>query len=89
MDEFVIKLVEQEPLTIRLTDEPVQKIQLMEPLTGGLSDSYNYLQDKPKINDITLMGNKTLDDLDIQKKGNYPDERLTNLDIENLLSDFV
>lgn len=38
--------------------------------TGGTSD-YNDLENKPQINGHTLSGNKTLNDLGIQPKGNY------------------
>lgn len=37
--------------------------------TGGTSD-YNELTNKPQINSVELTGNKTLDDLDIQRKFN-------------------
>lgn len=38
--------------------------------TGGTND-YNKLKNHPSINDVTLIGNKTLNDLNIQPKGNY------------------
>lgn len=38
--------------------------------TGGTSD-YSTLENKPSINNITLNGNLSLDDLNIQVKGNY------------------
>lgn len=38
--------------------------------TGGTSD-YDSLTNRPKINNVTLTGNKTLDDLGIQEKGNF------------------
>ena len=38
--------------------------------TGGTSD-YNKLNNKPSINDVELSGNKTLDELGIQPKGDY------------------
>ena len=39
---------------------------------GGVSD-YNELTNKPQINSVELTGNKTLDDLDIQRKFNTVD----------------
>lgn len=36
-----------------------------------LNMNYNQASNKPKINNVTLEGNKTLDDLGIQPKGNY------------------
>ena len=38
--------------------------------SGGTSD-YNSLENIPSINNVTLVGNKTLNDLGIQAKGNY------------------
>ena len=38
--------------------------------SGGTSD-YNSLENIPQINSVSLVGNKTLDDLGIQAKGNY------------------
>lgn len=52
------------------------------------SSDYKDLTNKPKINDVVLIGNKTLDDLGIQPKGNYADkinivnETNTTLEIE-------
>lgn len=38
--------------------------------SGGTSD-YTQLENKPSINNVELNGNKTLDELNIQEKGNY------------------
>ena len=38
---------------------------------GGGSTNYNDLSNKPSINNVTLQGNKTLNDLGIQPSGNY------------------
>ena len=53
------------------------------------ASNYIDLLNKPKINNVELINNKTLDDLKIQPKGNYPDEALTNGEIEELLNNFV
>lgn len=55
---------------------------------GGTSD-YEKLQNKPQINNIELVKNKTLDELGIQEKGDYPNEVLTNTEIEDLINNFV
>lgn len=39
--------------------------------SGGVTTDYNDLTNKPQIGGIELSGNKTLDDLNIQAKGNY------------------
>lgn len=38
---------------------------------GGGTSNYNALTNKPKINNVELVGNKSLNDLGIQAKGNY------------------
>ena len=38
---------------------------------GGGTSNYNNLNNKPQVNSVTLQGNKSLDDLGIQPKGNY------------------
>lgn len=38
---------------------------------GGGTSNYNALTNKPKINNVELKGNKSLNDLGIQPKGNY------------------
>jgi hypothetical protein len=48
--------------------------------------NYNLLENKPKINDVVLQGDKTLDELGVQPKGDYADEILTNSEIEALLN---
>ena len=61
----------------------------INPITRMASDDYERLINQPQVNYVTLIGNKTLDDLDIQVKGDYPDEALTNTDIENILNGFA
>lgn len=43
----------------------------LNDLGGGGTDDYNKLKNKPSINNVPLEGSKSLDDLGIQKKGNY------------------
>lgn len=49
--------------------------------TGGTTN-YNQLTNKPKINGVELVGEKTLDDLGIQPSGDY-------LTAEDLSDNFV
>lgn len=58
---------------------------------GSASNSYNNLSNKPKINNVELSGNKSLDDLNIQEKGDYalssdiPDvSNFINKDVDDL-----
>lgn len=62
--------------------EPTTKeIVTFEENTGGTSN-YNYLINKPQINSIELVGNKTSSELKLQGEM----EALSNMDIENLLN---
>lgn len=56
----------------------------MDGQTGGTTD-YNKLTNKPSINAVELIGNKTSDELYLQDKM----DTLTNNDIEELLNNFV
>lgn len=62
--------------------EPSSKeIVTFEENTGGTSN-YNYLTNKPQINSVELVGNKTSSELKLQDEM----EALSNIDIENLLN---
>lgn len=69
-------------------DNAIQLDAIINPITMG-TDDYNRLINKPKVNYIELVDNKTLDELNIQVKGDYPDEALTNAEIEALIDNFV
>lgn len=60
-----------------------QRINKLEEIDVGIVD-YSNLKNKPKINNVELADNKTLDDLNIQIKGDYANTRVTNLEIDNL-----
>ena len=49
---------------------------------GSGSNDYNDLRNKPSINEVILIGNKTLPQLDIQPTNTYAD----NIDIDNLFN---
>lgn len=51
--------------------------------TTGTKD-YNKLSNKPSVNDITLIGNKTSEDLGLQPAGEYANSKITNLEIDTL-----
>lgn len=51
------------------------------PFPGGGTTDYDALQNRPKINNVTLTGNKDFGDLGL--------ESLTNSDIEALLNNFI
>lgn len=56
----------------------------MDGQISGTTD-YEKLINKPQINEVTLLGNKTADDLHLQEEMDY----LTNMEIEELLNSFV
>lgn len=55
--------------------------------------SYNDITNRPSINNVELIGNKTLEDLGIQPKGNYlteiPEEYVNNTKLAELLESYV
>ena len=71
------------------TQELIGELTETEPISGDLNNAivetgnYNKLEYKPQINDVTLQGNVTLEQLDIQQSMDY----LTNNDIERLIGD--
>lgn len=75
-----------------IADIPEAMKDMAESIDSVFEDevikSYSELSNKPKINDVTLNGNKTLNELNIQPKGNYADSRITNMEIENIFNDW-
>lgn len=57
-------------------------------LEGGSTDDYNSLKNKPKINSVELRGNLTLDELEIQPKGNYVTNNTFDTELEELTDVF-
>lgn len=51
--------------------------------TGG-TNNYERLSNKPQINSVELIGNKTSDELGLQPEGDYANTRVTNLEIDEL-----
>ncbi len=47
-------------------------------------NDYEKLFNQPQINSITLLGNKTGDELNLQEKGDYANTRVTNIEIDAL-----
>lgn len=76
-----------------MSDRLIGQIRTPPKLQGHLNYSgyettndYNQLINKPSIENITLIENKTLDDLGIQKKGNYANSRITNTELEEIFN---
>lgn len=64
-----------------ILEDDTNEVLIFEDGTGG-TNNYEHLSNQPKINDVTLIGNKTSTDLKLQGKM----ESLSNTDIENLLN---
>ena len=77
-ETFDIELNDSDNLDVSIGDS-------VEIITIG-TNNYNQLINKPRINDVELIGNKSLDNLGIQEKGNYANTRVTNLEIDNLFN---
>ncbi len=48
------------------------------------TNNYNRLVNKPSINSVILINNKTSDELGLQPAGEYADAKITNLEIDAL-----
>ena len=71
---------------ITLEDDNEEEIgTLEEDFLGGGTDNYNYLNNKPKINNVELKDNKTAKQLGLQEEM----DSLTNMEIEEILNSFV
>ena len=53
-------------------------------ISSSGTSNYELLSNKPRINSVELVGNKTSDELNLQKKGNYANTPVTNIEIDNL-----
>lgn len=63
-----------------LLEESANEIVTLEENQSGTTSNYDYLFNKPKINDVELQGNKTSSDLKLQEQM----DEITNMDIEEL-----
>ena len=82
IDELYVNIEPDEEINIEMNDDEEINVDISgEVISVG---DYEILSNKPQINDVELIGNKTLDELGIQEEGNYPDTRVTNLEIDNL-----
>lgn len=64
--------------------EPMLSAAVREKLNREAVVDYDYLDNRPQINSVTLTGNKSLNDLGIQPVGDY----VTNANLASTLSDY-
>jgi hypothetical protein len=53
-----------------------------------VTSDYRKLNNKPSINNVELVDNVSLENLNIQERGNYADTRITNTELENIFSEW-
>lgn len=75
-------------LNISLSEDSNLNIDLQTAPSVPVEKDYNKLDNKPSINNVELIGDRDLDELNIQVKGDYPNSALTNREIEDLLNSF-
>lgn len=86
-----VDLVIEEAELIELEVEEPDEIELQfsEDFIKVPTGDYSYLTNKPSINEVSLEGDKSLEELGVQPAGTYPDHELTNREIEELLNSAV
>lgn len=84
MDEEQITVSEEEIeqlITLSQESNSEQLVTVTQETGVGGTKDYNKLNNKPQINDVELIGNKSFEDLGA--------ESLTNIDIENIINSIV
>jgi len=66
----------------------IHTLTLVTPLVRepGSSSDYRDLTNKPSINGVELVGNRSLEVLGIQPAGDYPSEAMTADDIDEIIN---
>lgn len=78
---------ENEEINIENDDDYELNLSQSEIIYKTLND-YEKLNNKPQINSIELIGNKTAKDLKLQEEGDYPEEKITNIELEHIFNDW-
>ena len=91
MEEEIEVIQENQENMIDLITEGNESIINLEQedIIVNYNSDYNNLSNKPSINNVELQGNKTSQDLKVQPEGDYPEEVITNTDIEIIINNFV
>ena len=72
--------------TIQDNNESIN-FQINNQSSGG-TNNYNKLINKPSINSVELIYDRTLHELGVQPEGDYPSQRVTNSELEDIFSDW-
>lgn len=77
-------------LKLKLREEDRLRLTIATGASIG-TDDYNELKNKPSINTVTLIGDRSLESLGAQKQGNYieEDDALTNMEIDAIIGAFT
>lgn len=82
-EDIDVNVIENENVSMNIQDSGSNlSFQLRE--TPMSTNDYNKLVNKPSINSIVLIHNKTSEDLGLQPAGEYADAKITNLEIDAL-----
>lgn len=89
-DKLLLKIRDEPRLKLDLGSANTEKLKLDLGYSSAIGGTKNYekLYNKPKINFVELIGNRSLEELGIQKINVAPTEAITNSDIEYILSLF-
>lgn len=84
----IVVLNEQQEQNISLQNEQVENAVPVttEALSIYVNHDYEGLENKPKINSVTLIGDKSSNDLHLQEEGDYANERITNSELEAIFN---
>lgn len=78
-----VNVIENENVSMDIQDSGSNlSFQLRE--TPMATNNYERLVNKPSINSVVLIHNKTSEDLGLQPAGEYADAKITNLEIDAL-----
>lgn len=78
-DELILQLNDEDDLALNLEDDSELHLNLEEAVPSVMKD-YEKLTNKPRINGVELIGDKTSKQLKIKET-----EPLTNLEIEEII----
>lgn len=64
---------------VKITDDTTKKVNLKTEINYVSNDNYEKLMNKPQINDVELVGNKSSRDIGIFDLSNAEIDRLVNM----------
>lgn len=83
-DEIIIEELEDEEIVIEETDSNDGIEVVNESIVNIGTKNYKELDNKPSIEGVVLINDRSLDELGIQEKGDYANSRITNMELEEI-----